>query len=128
MDTRRLSVDPSKIMNSLSHAVKYKHSMWVELKKISSLVKSGHKIQWSTNERWCSVNGETFNVAKTVYEKRVLESELEDVFTDYYWDDRSIQIWCDFNGVGGETVFDFSVQEMDLQALDEYLSGIFNKN
>lgn len=39
--------------------------------KMQELVKQGHKIIWSQNENWCTVNGQVFNVSKYVYEKRL---------------------------------------------------------
>lgn len=125
-DLRNINIDPSRMMNLLPHAIRYKYSMWSELKKMSALVDAGHEIIWSTNEKWCTVNGQTFNISKSVYKKRVLESELEDVFTEYYWNEGGmpVRIACDYDGVGGETVFDFSVKEVDLKEFDAYLARI----
>lgn len=122
-------IDSDNFINSLPHAIRYKYSMWSELRKLSALINSGHEIEWSANKKWCTVNGKTFNISKSVYEKRILESELEDVFTEYYWNDdgRPMQFWCEYSGSDYETVFDFSVQEVGLKVLDAYLASIFDK-
>ena len=130
-NSRSINIDPSRMMNLLPHAVRYKYSMWSELKKLSALINSGHELTWSANEKWCTINGQTFNISKSVYIKRLLESELEEKFVDYFWneDGRSlnINIAYDFEGSGADAVFDFSIQEVDLKEFDAYLARIFDE-
>lgn len=38
--------------------------------KMKYLIKQGNKIVWSFNERWCTINGQTFNISKIVWDSR----------------------------------------------------------
>ena len=130
--SERIRIDSDSLDNSLTHAVLYKFSTWKELKKMLQLVNKGHEIKWSANERWCTINGTTFNISKSVYEKRVIESQLEDEFTEYHWNwDRTLTYanarWNDTTGCDSELIFDISVKTMDLSTLDSYLEELFSK-
>ena len=112
-----VSIDYTTFEITLEHAVKYKVSVWRDLKELKALSKAGHEIVWSENVRWCVANGKTFNVTKSVYTKRVIDSELEDVFTDYHTfgeDGRhEIQVLYDHNGSDYEVLFDSRYDDFD---------------
>ena len=44
---------------------------------IQNKINEGHQIVWSPNERWCEIDGETFNVNKALFEKWVNSGEIE---------------------------------------------------
>ena len=113
-----IKTDPSVLYEDLDYAVKCKFSVWKDLKEIKTLSKSGHAIIWSANERWCTVNGKTFNISKAVYQKRIIESDLEETFTDYTWgiDGRHVaqlNIHYADGGSDCEVLFDASIYDIN---------------
>ena len=107
-------MDRSTLENRLGYAIKCKYSVWKDLKKLKTLSEAGHEIAWSGNERWCVVDGKTFNISKSVYVKRVIESDLEEVFSDFTWDDdggHKIQILYDNEGKDYEVLFDINIHD-----------------
>lgn len=127
--SRALHVDSSRSDNVLEYTVACKLSVWEDLKEIKALSEAGHNIVWSGNERWCVINGKTFNISKSVYIKRVIETELEDEFTDYTWDEDTrlshIKYVCDMYEYGGEEVlFDARVHDSSTFDFDKILSHL----
>ena len=111
-----LVVDASEKENSLDYAIECKLSVWKDLKELKKLSEAGYPIVWSKNERWCVVNGKTFNISKSVYTKRVIDSELEEIFNDYTWgvDGRhEIQVIYDCTGNDYEVAFDAAYDDFD---------------
>lgn len=43
---------------------------------IQNKIDDGHQIVWAPNERWCEIDGETFNIGKALFETWVSNNEL----------------------------------------------------
>lgn len=107
--SRIIYINPEQLERTFEYAMQCRFSVWKDLQAMKALAEAGHEIIWSGNERWCVVNGKTFNIHKSVYIKRVIESELEDVFKDYSWGEDGrvgIQVTCNDDGYGYEVLFD----------------------
>ena len=46
------------------------------IQNIQSKIDEGHKIEWSPNERWCEIDGETFNIRKDLFDKLVHNGDI----------------------------------------------------
>lgn len=109
---------------ALSHANKYKLALWKDLKTIEILSEAGHEIQWNSNDRWCTVNGRTFNVHKTVYQANVIDSKLPDSFSAFSADSSgryklAVKYAC--YGHDNEVIFDAAVIDSEDVDLDKLL-------
>lgn len=47
--------------------VTYASTVTRDILAIKELVAKGHKIVWNMNDRFCTVNGQTFNIHKNVW-------------------------------------------------------------
>lgn len=65
-----VSSSPLAIDIDGSDTVTYASNVYNIFRKVRSLEKKGHKIEWSKNERFCIIEGKTYNIAKSVYEYR----------------------------------------------------------
>ncbi len=120
--SRRIDIDSSLFDDTLDYAIECKMSVWKDLKELKKLSESGHDIVWSSNERWCIVNGKTFNISKSVYQKRVIESDLEEVFDDYTWGvDERHEIVVIYDNTGSDYEVLFDANAYDLSKLLELL-------
>lgn len=78
--------------STLGHATLLKLSVFRDLQKIKKLEEEGHEVIWNSNGRFCTINGETFNVAKSVYDKRHDGEDLNHPFNDIGWSDRILYL------------------------------------
>ena len=44
---------------------------------IQTKIDEGRQIIWSSNNRWCEIDGETFNVSKALFDKWVSKGEIK---------------------------------------------------
>ena len=105
---------------TLSHENRYKYALWRDLKTIEVLSSVGHEIKWNVNDRWCTVNGKTFNVHKSVYEKNVIQSVLPDSFRAFTIDPsrRMMAVKYAFDSKGGDVLFDIALIDPSVDDLD----------
>lgn len=67
---RGINVEPDTFDGS------YANSLDRIIMKMKRLIKQGNEIVWSLNERWCTINGQTFNISKIVWEARTCAVSL----------------------------------------------------
>ena len=58
-------------INEVNVSGSYDHSLNKIIYKIKELLKQGFKPEWSCSERYCTINGQTFNIAKPVFDRRI---------------------------------------------------------
>ena len=65
-------------------SVTYRTRYIKQVKEVLRLVSLGHKIEWGATKNWLTINGESFNVNKQVYDfykahpECLYEDEIED--------------------------------------------------
>jgi hypothetical protein len=69
--SNRYNVQPS--FDDYDYKAKYWHSVNRDLQNINRLIKEGHKIEWSFNERFCTINNKSFNIPKNIFIRRMGE-------------------------------------------------------
>lgn len=74
--------------NTIGSATMYKLSVFNDLRKIKQLKEKGYEVKWNHNECFCIINGETFNIHKSIYDKRINGEDLDKPFNDHGWSDR----------------------------------------
>lgn len=58
-------------INEVNVSGSYAHSLNKIISNIKDLLKQGFKPEWSCSERYCTINSQTFNIAKSVFDIRI---------------------------------------------------------
>ncbi len=56
--------------SAITHCEKVKQT-------IQNKLNEGHPIIWAKNERYCEIDGETFNISKRLFDRLVSSGEIE---------------------------------------------------